>query len=174
MVKKRKWDHDILKGTPLYSNCDTSVNWVLRNGPYNYYNKCSPAFVAVDRMLSDITFDFGTDPVSRARKKKFAMAKLDIIWKGYLELGQRWPYTAEDWVRWLRAKKNDLSIDPCNAYAWKDTFFGWYYTKGALLSRMHNAAQALKKVSVCPECGWATPLQCAGTIFWGSTRRSIS
>ena len=150
MVKKRKWDHDILKGTPLYSNCDTSVNWVLRNGPYNYYNKCSPAFAAVERMLSAITFDFGTDPVIRARKKKFAMAKLEIIWKGYLELGQRWPYTAEDWVRWLRDKKNEYNPPATNAFytSWGDTFFGKHYHKPRLLSRMHNAAQCLKKVSV--------------------------
>ncbi len=150
MVKKRKWDHDILKGTPLYTNCDTSVNWVLRNGPYNYYNKCSPAFAAVERMLSDITFDFGTDPVIRARKKKFAMAKLKIIWKGYLELGRRWPYSAEDWTRWLRDKKNEYNPPATNAFytSWGDTFFGKHYHKPRLLSRMHNASQCLKKVSV--------------------------
>lgn len=149
MIRRRDPDHDILKGTPLYSNCDTSVNWVLRRGPYAYYRK-RKAFKAINRLLSGITFNFGTDPVIRARKKKFAMSKLETIWKGYLELGRRWPYSAEDWTRWMRDKKNEYNhpASPDFYIAWRDTFFGKYYHKPELLSRMHNAAQCLKKVSV--------------------------
>lgn len=133
---KREHDYDILKGAPSYSNCDTSLNWVLRDGPHKYY-KAWDAYKAIDRILKSLDFDFRSSDslrFNRARKKTYAMKKLGIIWRGFLTLRKDWPYDAAEWQTWVSTGKN------LKYREYKQ------FDQGILLHRMHNAAQSLQRV----------------------------
>lgn len=112
------------------------MNWVLRDGPHKYY-KARDAYKAIDRILESLDFDFKSSDALRFnsdKKKAFAMKKLGIIWKGFLTLRKDWPYDEAEWKSWMAAGKN------LEYREYKQ------FDQGALLHRMHNAAQSLQRV----------------------------